>query len=175
MSGSMAWRWAPPRARWRPLSRRLAPRAQRLSVRLDLTFCQIGVLVPLVLFLLGFFSASNEPGTRRSVDLPGASNVVELVPAPVVSMNRRLIFFDEHLVGSSQAIEEVGQVVPRLDELYNALETRRSEEAHASRGLVLLEVDQEVPAVVLLSVIRTAALAGYPHLGLLVLRREPSR
>ena len=65
-------------------------------------------------------------------------------------------------------------MMPRIDELFNALRAMKDDwkklnpSAKEFPGVVILQVDKEVPAVVVKSVFQTAASAGYPNVSFMV-------
>ena len=144
-----------------------------VAAALNLT-SMIDYLVTVVIFLLMSFSASGEIPTNKSVTLPMAENTIDMVTAPMVAINGSQILVNEHAVGSTRAVEEAGRVMPRIDELYNALKTLKDDWKKLNPagkefpGVVILSVDKEVPAVVVKSVFQTAASAGYPNVSFMV-------
>jgi biopolymer transport protein ExbD len=103
-----------------------------------------------------------------------AENTLDMVTAPMVAINGSQILVNEHPVGSTRAVEEAGRVMPRIDELHTALKTLREDwkkinpSGKEFPGVVILQVDKEVPAVVVKSVFQTAAAAGYPNVSFMV-------
>ena len=78
--------------------------------------------------------------------------------------------------GSTRQIEEASRL-QKLDELYNILKSKRElwKQVHPDRkdfpGVAVLQVDREVPALVVKSVFQTAAYGGYPNISFMVKRR----
>lgn len=145
-----------------------------VAAALNLT-SMIDYLVTVVIFLLMSFSSSGEIPTNKSVTLPSAENTLDMVTAPMVAINGSQILVNEHPVGSTRAVEEAGRVLPRIDELFNALKTLKDDwkkinpdKAKDFPGIVVLQVDKEVPALVVKSVFQTAASAGYPNVSFMV-------
>ena len=61
----------------------------------------------------------------------------------------------------------------RIDELFNILKSKRElwKQTHPGKefpGVVVLQVDQDVQAVVVKSVFQTAAFAGFPNVSFMV-------
>lgn len=143
-----------------------------VAASLNLT-SMIDYLVTVVIFLLMSFSASGEIPTNKTITLPMAENTIDMVTAPMVAINGSQILVNEHAVGSTRAVEEAGRVMPRIDELYVALKTlkddwKKLQPGKEFPGVVILQVDKEVPALVVKSVFQTAASAGYPNVSFMV-------
>jgi biopolymer transport protein ExbD len=144
-----------------------------VAAALNLT-SMIDYLVTVVIFLLMSFSASGEVPTSKTVTLPMAENTLDMVTAPMVAINGQQILVNEHPVGSTRAIEEAGRVLPRIDELFAALKTLKEDwkknypDKKDFPGIVILQVDKEVSALVVKSVFQTAASAGYPNVSFMV-------
>lgn len=133
----------------------------------------IDFLVVTVIFLLMSFSASGEIAVDKNVKLPHAENAADVVDAPMVAVNGNQILVDGTLAGSTRAIEELGRM-SKIDELFTILKAKRElwKSVNPSDkpfpGVVILQVDQEVPAIVVKSVFQTAAYAGYPNVSFMV-------
>lgn len=144
-----------------------------VAASLNLT-SMIDYLVTVVIFLLMSFSASGEIPTNKTITLPMAENTLDMVTAPMVAINGSQILVNEHPVGSTRAVEEAGKVMPRIDELFAALKTLKDDWKKINPGktdfpgIVVLQVDKEVPALVVKSVFQTAASAGYPNVSFMV-------
>lgn len=142
------------------------------NANLNLT-AYIDFLMVTVIFLLTTFSASGEIAVDKNVKLPKAENVEDVVDAPMVAVNGNQILVDGTLAGSTRAIEELGRM-SKIDELYNILKAKRELWKQVNPadkpfpGVVILQVDQEVPAIVVKSVFQTAAYAGYPNVSFMV-------
>lgn len=140
------------------------------DVKLSLT-SMIDCLVVLVVFLLMAFAASSEcpaPGVER----PRAHSVQDMLDLPVVSVRGGEVLLDGAFAGTTHALEESNRV-ERIDALFDGLRTKRSlyGQLHPGReypGGVLLDIDAHEPAVVVKSVVSTAALAGSPRVGFVV-------
>ncbi len=149
-----------------------------VAASLNLT-SMIDYLVTVVIFLLMSFSASGEIPTNKSVTLPSAENTLDMVTAPMVAINGSQILVNDHPVGSTRAVEEAGRVMPRIDELFTALKTLKDDwkkinpDKKDFPGIVILQVDKEVPALVVKSVFQTSASAGYPNVSFMVGRMAP--
>jgi biopolymer transport protein ExbD len=132
----------------------------------------IDFLVVTVIFLLMSFSASGEIGVDKTVKLPKAENVEDIVDAPMVAVNGNQILVDGQLAGSTRSIEELGRL-QKIDELFNMLKSKRElwKQVQPNKpfpGVAILQVDQNVSALVVKSVFQTAAFAGYPNVSFMV-------
>lgn len=142
-----------------------------VSAALNLT-SMIDFLVTIVVFLLMTFSASGEIPVDRNVKLPKAENTIDMVDAPMLAINGSQVLVDGTAAGSTRAIEEAGRM-QRVDELFNILKSKRElwKATNAGKsfpGVCIMQVDQEVPALVVKSVFQTAAFAGYPNVSFMV-------
>jgi biopolymer transport protein ExbD len=144
-----------------------------VSAALNLT-SMIDFLVVTVVFLLMTFSASGEIPVDKNVKLPKAENTIDMVDAPMISVNGSQILVDGTAAGSTRAIEDAGRM-QRIDELFNILKAKR-ELWRATQGgsgkpfpgVCILQVDQNVAALVVKSVFQTAAFSGYPNVSFMV-------
>ena len=143
------------------------------SAGLNLT-SMIDFLVTIVVFLLASFSASGEIPVDKNVKLPKAENTLDMIDAPMVAVNGSQILVDGTAAGSTRAIEEAGRM-QRIDELFNILKSKRElwkatqgGSNKAFPGVCVLQVDQQVSALVVKSVFQTAAFAGYPNVSFMV-------
>ena len=132
----------------------------------------IDFLIVTVIFLLMSFSASGEIGVDKNVKLPKAENAEDIIDAPMVAVNGNQILVDGNLAGSTRAIEELGRM-QKIDELFNMLKNKRElwkqvQPGKPFPGVVILQVDQDVSALVVKSVFQTAAFAGYPNVSFMV-------
>src|SRR5215813_9850072 len=132
----------------------------------------IDFLLVTVIFLLMSFSASGEITTDRNVRLPKAENVEDIIDAPMVAVNGNQILVDGSLAGSTRSIEELGRL-QKIDELFNLLKAKRElwktvQPNKPFPGVCILQVDGDVPALVVKSVFQTAAFAGYPNVSFMV-------
>jgi biopolymer transport protein ExbD len=144
---------------------------RNINAALNLTSF-IDFLIVVVVFLLMSFSASGEIPVDKNVKLPKAENTVDMVDAPMLSINGSQVLVDGTPSGSTRAIEEAGRL-QRVDELYNILKSKRElwKSTNAGKpfpGVCVLAVDQEVSALVVKSVFQTAAFAGYPNVSFMV-------
>lgn len=138
----------------------------------------IDFLLCIVLFLLASFSASGELPIDKNVKLPNAENVLDMTEAPMVAITGAQILVDGNTAGSTRAIEESNRL-QRIDELFNVLKNKRElwKQLNPGRefpGVVILQVDRKVQALVVKSVFQTAAFAGYPNVSFMVGRMEKS-
>ena len=132
----------------------------------------IDFLLCIVLFLLASFSASGELPIDKNVKLPNAENVIDMAEAPMVAITGTQILVDGNPSGSTRAIEESNRL-QRIDELFNVLKNKRElwKQLNPQRefpGIVILQVDRKVQALVVKSVFQTAAFAGYPNVSFMV-------
>jgi biopolymer transport protein ExbD len=135
----------------------------------------IDFLLVTVIFLLMSFSSSGEIGVDKHITLPQAENVLDVLDAPMVAVNGNQVLVDGQLAGSTRAIEDVGRM-QKIDELFDMLKRKRElwKSFHPNRefpGVAILQVDQEVPTLVVKSVFQTAAFAGYPNISFMVRKR----
>ena len=82
------------------------------------------------------------------------------------------ILVDGNVAGNTRAIED-SKRLQRIDELFNILKGKREvwKQLHPGRdfpGVVVLQVDQDVQAVVVKSCFQTAAFSGYPNISFMV-------
>lgn len=131
----------------------------------------IDFLVVTVVFLLMTFSASGETPSR-GVTLPSATHAVDMLDAPIVSINGNQILVDGEQAGNTRAVEE-SKRLQRIEELFTMLKAKREKWKQVKPnsefpGVVVLQVDQDVPAIVVKSTFQTAAFAGYPNVSFMV-------
>ena len=141
------------------------------NANLNLT-AYIDFLLVTVIFLLTTFSASGEIAVDKNVKLPQAENVDDMIDAPMVAVNGNQILVDGALAGSTRAVEELGRM-QKIDELFTILKNKRElwKQVQPNKpfpGVCILQVDQNVPALVVKSVFQTAAFAGYPNVSFMV-------
>ena len=132
----------------------------------------IDFLVVTVVFLLMTFSASGEVPAPKNMRLPQAENTLDMIDAPLVAISGTEILVDGTKFGNTMAIME-SKRLQRIDELFNVLKGKREvwKQLHPGKdfpGVVVLQIDQEVMAVVVKSVFQTAAFAGYPNVSFMV-------
>lgn len=132
----------------------------------------IDFLVVTVVFLLITFSASGETTIPKGVKLPDAENTLDMIDAPMVAITNSLILVDGNAAGNTRAIED-SKRLQRIDELFNILKSKRElyKQLHPGKefpGVVILQIDQEVQAIVVKSVFQTAAFAGFPNVSFMV-------
>ena len=132
----------------------------------------IDFLVVTVVFLLMTFSASGETPLNKAVRLPDAQNTLDMIDAPIVAVVGSQILVDGGPAGNTRPIEESDRM-QRIDELFNILKGKREvwKQLHPGKdfpGVVVLQIDQEVQAVVVKSVFQTSAFAGYPNVSFMV-------
>ena len=135
----------------------------------------IDFLIVTVIFLLMSFSASGEIGVDKNIVLPQAENVESVVEAPMVAVNGNQVLVDGNLAGSTRAIEDLGRM-QKVDELFDLLKRKRElwRSFHPNQpfpGVAILQVDENVSALVVKSVFQTAAYAGYPNISFMVRKR----
>jgi biopolymer transport protein ExbD len=132
----------------------------------------IDFLVVTVVFLLMTFSASGETPVAKGLNMPKAENVLDMIDAPMVAVVGSQILVDGAPGGNSRAVEESDRM-QRIDELFNILKAKRElwKQTHPNKdfpGVVVLQIDQNVKAVVVKSVFQTAAFAGFPNVSFMV-------
>jgi biopolymer transport protein ExbD len=132
----------------------------------------IDFLLCIVLFLLASFSASGELPIDKNVKLPNAENVADMVEAPMVAITGTQILVDGAPAGNTRAIVD-GNRLARVDELFNILKSKRElwKQINPGKpfpGVVVLQVDRRVQALVVKSVFQTAAFAGFPNVSFMV-------
>jgi biopolymer transport protein ExbD len=142
-----------------------------VNASLSLT-SMIDFLVVTVVFLLMTFSASGETPVSAGVNLPKAENTLDMIDAPLVAVAGSQILVDGTPAGNTRAIED-SKRMQRVDELFNILKSKRElwKQTHPGRefpGVVVLQVDQDIQAVVVKSVFQTSAFAGYPNVSFMV-------
>ena len=141
------------------------------NANLSLT-SMIDFLIVVVVFLLMTFSASGEIPAAKNLVLPQAENTEDMIDAPMVAINGSQILVDGAAAGNTHAIEDSKRLT-RIDELFNILKGKREvwKQLHPGKdfpGVVILQIDQDVPAVVVKSTFQTAAFAGYPNVSFMV-------
>jgi biopolymer transport protein ExbD len=132
----------------------------------------IDFLVVTVVFLLMTFSASGETPIARGLNLPKAENTLDMIDAPVVAVVGSQILVDGSPSGNTRAIEESDRL-QRIDELFNILKAKRElwKQTHPNKdfpGVVILQIDQNIKAVIVKSVFQTAAFGGFPNVSFMV-------
>jgi hypothetical protein len=103
---------------------------------------------------------------------------MDMTDAPMVAITGTHILVDGNPAGSTRAIEESNRM-QRVDELFNVLKNKRElwkqlNPAKEFPGVVVLQVDRRVQALVVKSVFQTAAFAGYPNVSFMVGRLPKS-
>jgi biopolymer transport protein ExbD len=152
------------------LARNEARRPQSASLALT---SMIDALVVLAIFLLMTFSP--DANARDRVEEPSAVNVSELVDAPMVSVVDAEIWLNGEYIGATDDTEGTGQVVV-LTELRNRLfgiraHAKLARPNAAPPSTIILDIDRRAPAVVVKSLYKTAASAGYVNISLMVEHR----
>src|SRR5271169_6689419 len=132
----------------------------------------IDFLVVTVVFLLMTFSASGETPIAKGLNLPKAENTLDMIDAPVVAVVGSQILVDGSPAGNTRTVEESDRM-QRIDELFNILKAKRElwKQTHPNKdfpGVVMLQIDQDIKAVVVKSVFQTAAFAGFPNVSFMV-------
>lgn len=138
----------------------------------------IDFLLCIVLFLLASFSASGELPIDKNITLPSAENVEDMKDAPMVAITGTSILVDGMAAGSTRAIEEANRL-QRVEGLFDILKSKRDLWTQVNpgkpfHGICILQVDREVPALIVKSVFQTAAYAGFPNVSFMVKRRGGS-
>ena len=148
------------------------------EVPLNLT-SMIDFLMVVVIFLLSTFSASGEQSVPKEVKLPNARNVQELLAAPMVGVAGKDVYVDNKpagtIVEALDAMEQGKTAQPvKLSDLETKLKFMKEtwKATHPSDapfpGMIVLQLDEKLPAFVVKSVFYTAALSGYNNISFLV-------
>ncbi|MBX3232256.1 MAG: biopolymer transporter ExbD [Labilithrix sp.] len=154
------------------VARKLGGGQRPVTTSLSLT-SMIDFLVVSVVFLLLTFQAPSECGCiGLDPRLPHASNVMEMIDAPMISVAGTRILVDGSAAGNTLAVDE-SKRVQRVDEVFDALVARREtwKQLHPNKpfpGNVVLRIDQDVSSAVVKSLFQTAARAGYPSVSFMV-------
>jgi biopolymer transport protein ExbD len=132
----------------------------------------IDFLIVVVVFLLMSFSASGEVPVDKNTKLPMAENTINMIDAPIVAISGTNILVDGAPAGSTRPIEDSGRLM-KIDDLHNILKNKRDlwkqiNPKGAFPGVVVMQVDHRVSALVVKSVFQTAAFAGYPNVSFMV-------
>jgi biopolymer transport protein ExbD len=148
-----------------------AGNGRALCASLNLTSF-VDFLIVVVVFLLMTFSASGASSSYPAMKVPSAENALPVLDAPVVAVMGNEVLLDGVSAGSTRSIEEAGRL-QRIDELHSQLKAKRElwKQINPERGfpgVVLLQIDKRVPALVAKSVLQTAAQAGYPNASFMV-------
>lgn len=138
----------------------------------------IDFLIVTVIFLLMSFSASGQTPVAKGLNMPKAENTLDMLDAPIVAVVGSQILVDGSPAGNTRAVEESDRL-QRVDELFNILKAKRElwKQTHPNKdfpGVVLLQIDQSIKAVVVKSVFQTAAFAGFPNVSFMVDRLPKS-
>jgi biopolymer transport protein ExbD len=141
------------------------------NANLSLT-SMIDFLVVTVVFLLMTFSASGETPIAKGLNMPKAENTLDMMDAPIVAVVGSQLLIDGSPGGNTRAVEESDRM-QRIDELFNVLKAKRElwKQTHPNKdfpGVVMLQIDQNIKAVVVKSVFQTAAFAGFPNVSFMV-------
>jgi hypothetical protein len=89
-----------------------------------------------------------------------------------VAITGTQILVDGNPAGSTRVIEEANRL-QRVEELFNILKNKRElwkqlNPAKEFPGVIILQVDRKVQALVVKSVFQTSAYAGYPNVSFMV-------
>src|SRR5271169_29326 len=84
----------------------------------------IDFLIVVVVFLLMTFSASGETPPAKGLHIPQAENTLDMIDAPMVSVNGSQILVNGQPAGNTHAIEDAKRL-QRIDELFNMLKAQR--------------------------------------------------
>lgn len=145
----------------------------------------IDFLFMVVVFLLSTFSAAGEQNVPKGVTLPSARNTQELAAAPMVAVAGRDVYVDSKAAGTItdavDAMERGHTAAPvKLPELESRLKFMKEtwKSTHPADapfpGMVVLQLDEKIPAFVAKSVFYTAALSGYTNVSFLVNKKGKS-
>jgi biopolymer transport protein ExbD len=155
------------------LKKALGHGGRAVDANLNLT-SYIDFLLVTVIFLLMSFSASGS-FADKTITLPQAENVIDVLDAPMVAVNGNQVLVDGQLSGSTRAVEDMGRI-QKIDELFDVLRRKRElwRSFHPQKefpGVAILQIDEGVSALVVKSVFQTAAYAGYPNVSFMVRKR----
>jgi len=144
---------------------------RNVNAGLSLT-SMIDFLVVTVVFLLMTFSASGETPVAKGLNMPKAENTLDMIDAPIVVVVGSQILVDGGPAGNTRPVEESDRM-QRIDELFNMLKAKRElwKQTHPNKdfpGVVMLQIDQNIKAVIVKSVFQTAAFAGFPNVSFMV-------
>ena len=144
---------------------------RNVNASLSLT-SMIDFLVVTVVFLLMTFSASGETPIAKGLNMPKAENTLDMIDAPIVAIVGSQLLVDGSPGGNTRAVEEADRM-QRIDELFNILKAKRElwKQTHPTKdfpGVVMLQIDQNIKAVIVKSVFQTAAFAGFPNVSFMV-------
>ena len=133
----------------------------------------VDCLLCLVLFLLSSFAAPD--GCPKQARVPSAENGRPSTDAPVVAVSRYEASVDGTPVADMPTLFAGGRLT-RIQLLFEHLKAKRElwRELNPSGefpGVVTLQVDRAVPALVVKNVFQTAAQAGYPSVAFSVWQR----
>jgi len=108
------------------------------------------------------------------VRVPRARNGIDVVEAPVVTLSGDLVLVNGNASGSVRDVMRTAGVHD-IPALYDALKQRHelflaNEPGRDPPADWLLAAPKDTPSVVVKSIVRTAARAGYTHAGMLVAR-----
>ncbi|WP_438044060.1 AgmX/PglI C-terminal domain-containing protein [Sorangium sp. So ce128] len=131
---------------------------------------------PVVLLAASLCACAAPAPPRASTERPIAVTVAPAAPPvapdappdaaspPEVEIRGDQILLDGRLVGDAKSIAELGRLT-KVDELFVQLEARRARESDRgapAQGEIAVMADEAVAWIVIESVSRTAAFAGYP-------------
>jgi biopolymer transport protein ExbD len=144
---------------------------RNINANLSLT-SMIDFLVVTVVFLLMTFSTSGQTPQAKGLTIPKAENTLDMIDAPIVSVVGTQILVNGNSAGNTRTVEESDRL-QRIDELFNSLKAQREmwKQTHPNKdfpGVVLLQIDNHIKAVVVKSVFQTAAYAGFPNVSFVV-------
>jgi biopolymer transport protein ExbD len=145
----------------------------------------IDFLMVVVIFLLSTFSASSEAAVPKEVKLPNARNVQEMLAAPLIGVAGKDVYVDSKPAGTVvealDAMERGQTAFPvKLADLETKLKFMKEtwKSTHPTDapfpGMVVLQLDENLPAFVVKSVFYTAALSGYNNISFLVNKKGKS-
>lgn len=142
---------------------------RRVAAGLSMT-SMIDVMVVCVVFLLLTFSSSGECACRRDLSkIPAQVNVTEMIDAPLIFVTADAILVDGVPTERGDALRERPG---RLDQTFSVLRAKHDLAKQLApdreRTHVVLAIEGDVPAGVVKSVTRTAALSGYPDIDFMV-------
>jgi hypothetical protein len=111
-------------------------------------------LLGVVILLLHLFAVP-DGCLEHKVRQPSARNVTHLIEAPLVTITPAHVFLDE-----APADGELRSMLQNKRELW-----RQTNPGVDCPGVVILRVDAATPASLVKQAVRSATMAGYPHIG----------
>jgi biopolymer transport protein ExbD len=137
----------------------------------------IDFLIVLVVFLLMSFAATGELVAQDpTIEMPAATNAVDLEIAPIISINANTVMLDGRRMADTRTLAASAEV-DRIDALVQDLETMKRNwsilhPGDSFPGTVILQADVAIDFRVIKKVMFSAAQAGYTNVSFAVNRRS---